>query len=766
METAQETCGAPPVRTDQKTLYIRPDQELKTLKRSRNQTLRKIKRCLDPQELECLRKELAKAKEDVRKYVAGKRVECFRKLCEKIAKANVNEIFKITRNVKKLRIHKMPTLHTEQTEQYAEHFRRLYRSSHQEIPQERTMEPTIRIEEIEEIFEEGKVARIISRMPTAKAPGISGITNEMIKYSGYNVRKSITILFRILFLLKCVPEEWKHALIFPIHKKGNAQEIGNYRPISLTEVPRKLFEACIQEYLQEKELPLSKYQGGFRAKRSTLGQLATIQEAILETRRKRQPVHMAFLDITAAYDTVDRGILWNRCEKAKIDVHTIAVLKELFDRNSSRLIVNDTLSKGIELQRGLLQGSVLSPTLYSIFIDPLASKINETSTDGMTLNNENLKILLYADDIVLLTTKAHHLAKMLKVCEQMAKEDAYQFNPKKCAIVSSRELRYKFKIHNQVIPQEDEFVYLGIPVNKNGIDTRRQTKRIEDKSRKLVQVLKEAGCHGRGWDIQTRARVFRSLISPIFEYALAIMPRCKRFTNELRRHQGRMLAEITSVSTHGTSLEALTLLYGAPDIDTRMSILKYRWVTRTSKLNDEGFMAYCAFKHYKKLGEMARLRIMSPFHQTQEAEEIRAMEAELMENTANTEKVISRRWAEKRRNEIYTRILPTYATLTPKINLWIGHIHRRDQATARKVVYWLLKKWPSRPRSCRICLENGRQDHFIKHVTEQWSSERPMMAKSSLDDFIRISSMRKEKITDEEIHRIGRTLEEISNMWI
>jgi hypothetical protein len=72
-----------------------------------------------------------------------------------------------------------------------------------------------------------------------------------------------------------------------------------------------------------------------------------------------------FLDMRAAYDTVDRRLLWTPLvKKFGFPVEIVRVIRSLFDSNKSFLLIGDVKSGGIENQRGQPQGSALSPTLF------------------------------------------------------------------------------------------------------------------------------------------------------------------------------------------------------------------------------------------------------------------------------------------------------------------------------------------------------------------------------------------------------------------
>src|SRR5215469_14407299 len=99
------------------------------------------------------------------------------------------------------------------------------------------------------------------------------------------------------------PSHWNRVIVKPIPKKGNLRLAENYRPISLVEVTRKIFETLLLPWLSQK-IPLDATQDGFRHKRGTADQAIVLQEWIKLKKRLKKPTYIAFLDIKAAYDGV------------------------------------------------------------------------------------------------------------------------------------------------------------------------------------------------------------------------------------------------------------------------------------------------------------------------------------------------------------------------------------------------------------------------------------------------------------------------------
>jgi hypothetical protein len=194
-------------------------------------------------------------------------------------------------------------------------------------------------------FSFGDVHQAMQYLPKAKAPGTSGFRNELVREAPMEVARILWQLFRACWETGLIPSE---SLIHPVPKKGNLSMISNYRPISLTETLRKLYEKCLKPVLTRTIEPLDIAQGGFRTQRSTLDQIASLHEAIIQRKKTlgRHPL-VAYLDIKAAYDTVQLNILWQRLKERGVQGNMPRTLQALFDNVTSRVVVQVLRGKGI-----------------------------------------------------------------------------------------------------------------------------------------------------------------------------------------------------------------------------------------------------------------------------------------------------------------------------------------------------------------------------------------------------------------------------------
>ena len=211
-------------------------------------------------------------------------------------------------------------------------------------------------------------------------------------------------------------------------------------------------------------ITLSKEQGGFREGRSTIDQVFCLDKVTKFIRRQGRKVFIAFLDIKAAYDSVPRGELWRQCENQGLDHVTISCLRSLFDHNSAQLVVSQHRSRPIALPAGVLQGSVLSPLLYSIYLDPLVEKLRAHGP-RISFPNDSTGInsLLYADDIALIASSPRDLRRLLTTAEEDSLERGYRFSPQKCIVVGMDHS--VFKLYDAPLVHQSSFCYLGIEVN-------------------------------------------------------------------------------------------------------------------------------------------------------------------------------------------------------------------------------------------------------------------------------------------------------------
>lgn len=436
--------------------------------------------------------------------------------------------------------------------------------------------PEQRVEHCRDTFTETRVLDCINRSPSHKAPGISSLSSDLLKPVSDLVTPILTAIFQTYFSFSVVPSSWTRALICPVPKKGDLSQISNYRPISLTEVTRKIFEMVILLSTQD-SLTLSREQGGFRLNRSTLDQVECLDRLIKQARlsHRRLP-HLAFLDIKAAYDSVPRHVLWSRCIELKLHSITIASLMALFDHNSGQLVVGQHRSPPFSQPAGVLQGSVLSPLLYSIYLDPLVESLRAHGEGIMLpIGGRSMNCLLYADDIALIATSPQALDSLLEIAEADSISRGYRFSPSKCVVISPLRPPGSHSLYGQALVPATHFNYLGVEFSSLGIDESRHSSNRIRKAETATFFLKSIGMNIHGFDPLVCLRLYKAFIRPGLEYGLPLMGTVSSTLEKLRLCQKRAVCSILGVDPN-SRIDVVDAVTGCPPPSVRQLIVRSR----------------------------------------------------------------------------------------------------------------------------------------------------------------------------------------------
>ena len=124
------------------------------------------------------------------------------------------------------------------------------------------------------------------------------------------------------------------------------------------------------------EEQLTPDQAGFRPGRSTCGKLLNLTQFIEDGFEEKQITGTVFVDLTAAYDTVNHKLLLLKVAKMTKNKKTVSIIRSLLENRRFFVEMDGRKSRWRVQKNGLPQGSMLAPTLFNIYTNDLPEFAN------------------------------------------------------------------------------------------------------------------------------------------------------------------------------------------------------------------------------------------------------------------------------------------------------------------------------------------------------------------------------------------------------
>ncbi|RVE45163.1 hypothetical protein evm_010186 [Chilo suppressalis] len=241
-------------------------------------------------------------------------------------------------------------------------------------------------------FTDCDVKRTIKTI-NSSAVGSDSISRKMILPILDILAPIITHILNTSILTGVFPAAWKDANVIPIPKKSNPASFSEYRPISILPFLSKVLEKLVYRqlivFLNQNQL-LNPYQSGFRTGHSTSTALVKIADDIRHGMEERKLTLLTLLDFTNTFNSIDFDILLAILRSLNISPMVIDWFQSYLLGRRQRIRIEENFSAWCVIDAGVPQAGVLSPLLFSIFINSITHSLFSSYH-------------LYADDLQIYT---------------------------------------------------------------------------------------------------------------------------------------------------------------------------------------------------------------------------------------------------------------------------------------------------------------------------------------------------------------------------
>lgn len=217
-----------------------------------------------------------------------------------------------------------------------------------------------------------EVKRILGKMKKGKAAGEDGIPSEVWKYGGERIEEWVREMCNRVWRGEGWPERWKEGIIVPLIKKGAGDRVENYRGVTLMPTIYKIYVGILTERLREEMeegnmIPES--QTGFRKGMEVIDNIYVLNYLINgKVKKKGGKVVTAFIDLKAAFDSVDREVLMEAMEIRRVREGLRRRIEEVYRETRSKVRVGKEEGESFWTARGVRQGCPMSPHLFNLLI--------------------------------------------------------------------------------------------------------------------------------------------------------------------------------------------------------------------------------------------------------------------------------------------------------------------------------------------------------------------------------------------------------------
>ena len=364
------------------------------------------------------------------------------------------------------------------TERFAEVYGKLYSSAND---RENTEQMLVEIEksidaksvvDVELVTPE-IIEKVALEIKSNKKDPVFTFNSSCVKHAPTSFYQHISNIIKVFLIHGHVSNMLLVATIVPLikDKLGNIESSDNYRSIALSSVILKIFDWVIMVLFGDR-LKLDDLQFSYQRNCSTTMCTWLVVESINHFSRNKTDVYTCFMDMKKAFDMVKHSTLFRKLVERDVPPIYLRLLLVMYLSQTAKVRWGSSISAEFEIQNGVKQGAVLSAILFCVYMDGLLKELRR-NRDGCWINNEYVGVIVYADDIALLSPSLDGLQNMVDTCSRYAKSHNLTFSTNadpqksktKCmAFQQKKRVLFNLKLDGKALPWVTTVKHLGTTI--------------------------------------------------------------------------------------------------------------------------------------------------------------------------------------------------------------------------------------------------------------------------------------------------------------
>ena len=384
------------------------------------------------------------------------------------------------------------------------------------------------------LFNHTNVAAQFAKISSCPA-GPDNISGKLLFAAKNKLIPILTKIYNVCLMYSICPIEWLSSNITVIPKSSNASEPADFRPIAITSAMCKIFERIIAKFILKHtcDLLANNKQYGFLPGHCTMDAvIQALDHWGAEHDNHKGKLLAIFFDFAKAFDLVDHEVLLIKLSKM-LPSWLVSWIAAYLTGRRQRVVLHRIPSEWKDVRAGVIQGSVLGPILFVLFV----SDIN------LYIPNDS-HLLKYADDILayLLGNFDCKLPQIIiDGVEKWCLINKMRLNNTKCKLLSFGlgPCRPSLLLNGIPLDYVNNYTYLGVDLNVN-LDPSQQWLRVYSRVRNLPHLFRKL--RYVGWTKNMLLSAYRAYGLSHFDYSAVMLMSCsKADKTEMARLQHQIL---------------------------------------------------------------------------------------------------------------------------------------------------------------------------------------------------------------------------------